>query len=113
MEIKPRKTVKFCLNCGKCPFDEWFEGLKDKKFKQVVDARLARIRNGNFGDHKNLGNGIFELRINIGGGLRVYYGIDGKELVILLAGGIKRSQNRDINNAKNYWKEYLDETKRL
>jgi len=76
---------------------------------QAVDARLTRIRDGNFGDHKGVGEGVFELRISKGPGLRVYYAINNEEVVLLLGGGDKSSQKRDIEYVKKLWKEYKDE----
>ena len=74
----------------------------------VIDARLARVRRGNFGDAKSVGDGVHELRIDFGPGYRVYFGREGSRIVILLCGGAKKSQQRDIATAKRYWKEYCD-----
>lgn len=71
-------------------------------------ARLNRIRLGNFGDCKGVGGGVEELRIDFGPGYRVYFGREGSFVVILLCGGDKRSQARDILIAQQYWREYLD-----
>ena len=98
---------KLELENGRVPFDGWFESLGDLKMQAAVDARLARLRTGNFGDHKGVGAGVFELRINAGPGLRVYYGKHGKQLVILLGGGDKSTQTRDINRAKQLWQQWL------
>ena len=69
----------------------------------------TRIKVGNFGDHKGLGKGVSELRIDFGPGYRVYYGRDGDSLVILLAGGTKKRQARDIEKAQALWNEYKQE----
>ena len=74
---------------------------------QAVDARLARVRAGNFGDAKSVGGGVSELRINFGPGLRVYYGLHGKQIVVLLGGGDKGSQSRDIRRAQQHWQQFL------
>ncbi len=71
-------------------------------------ARLNRIRLGNFGDCKSVGGGVEELRIDFGPGYRVYYGREGAVVVILLCGGDKRSQAKDIFRAQEYWREYLN-----
>lgn len=68
--------------------------------------RINRLRLGNFGDHKVVGDGVFELRIDYGPGYRVYFARDGAEIVILLIGGDKRTQDRDIETAKEYWADY-------
>ena len=98
---------KLELENGKVPFDDWFESLRDMRMQAAVDARLARVRAGNFGDHKSVGGGVSELRVRIGLGLRVYYGEQGKQLVILLGGGDKATQTRDINRAKQLWRQWL------
>ncbi|MBU0579895.1 MAG: type II toxin-antitoxin system RelE/ParE family toxin [Candidatus Margulisbacteria bacterium] len=91
---------------GKSPFEEWMNGLKDLKIISKVRARLNRIRLGSFGDCKSLHEGVFELRIDFGPGYRVYYGRHGKEIVILLCGGTKKKQSKDIKIAKEFWKDY-------
>jgi putative addiction module killer protein len=78
------------------------------RMQSAVDARLARIRAGNLGDHRGVGGGVFELRIHVGPGLRVYYGEHRKRLVILLGGGDKATQTRDINQAKQLWQQWLE-----
>ena len=72
----------------------------------AVDARLTRVRAGNFGDCKSVGGGVFELRIALGPGLRVYYGLHGRHVVILLGGGDKGTQARDIRGAKHLWQQF-------
>ena len=74
----------------------------------MVRARLNRIRLGNFGDCKSIGGGVEELRIDFGPGYRIYYGREESLVVILLCGGDKKTQARDILRARQYWKEYLD-----
>jgi putative addiction module killer protein len=101
MEIK-----KLELQNGLVPFDEWFDSLRDWKMQAAVDARLARVRAGNFGDCKSVGGGVFELRIAFGPGLRIYYGLHGKQIVVLLGGGDKNSQSRDIRRAQQLWQQY-------
>ena len=74
-----------------------------------IDKYLRRMEQGNFGDSKPVGGGVQELRIDYGPGYRVYYGRDGGRLVILLAGGSKRSQEKDITEAKSRWSKYKKE----
>lgn len=95
------------LQNGLVPFDEWFDSLGDKRMQAVVDARLARVRAGSFGDYKSVGGGVFELRIALGPGLRVYYGLRGKQIVVLLGGGDKSSQARDIRRAQQLWQQFI------
>jgi putative addiction module killer protein len=90
------------------PFSEWLAALKDGRAVGIVRARLNRIRLGNFGDCKPVGGGVDELRIDFGPGYRVYYGREGSSVVVLLCGGTKRTQDRDIVTARAYWKRYLN-----
>ena len=104
-----RKIVILELDDGRCPFNKWFDRLKDKRAKIAVDATLARVRNGNFGDHKSVGEGVYELRIHYGGGLRVYYAIDNNTIIVILTAGNKATQRRDIALAQQLWRQYSDE----
>ncbi len=80
-------------------FDAWFESLKDKQTARRIQARIDRAEEGNFGDHKAVGEGVSEMRIHHGPGFRVYFTQHGLEIVILLAGGDKSSQSKDIETA--------------
>ncbi len=91
---------------GKTPFTDWLSELKDKKGRYLIKARLDRIEDGNFGDCKPARDGVFELRIDHGPGYRVYFAREERRVVILLCGGAKSSQDRDINRAVKYWRDY-------
>jgi putative addiction module killer protein len=91
---------------GVAPFSDWLNQLKDVSGRAVIRTRLNRIRLGNFGDSKSVGDGVSELRIDFGPGYRVYFGKDGKTLVVLLIGGDKKSQSKDIKRAKDFWSDY-------
>jgi len=93
---------------GKTPFTEWLDSLKDSRAVGIVRARLNRLRLGNFGDCKTVGDGVEELRIDFGPGYRVYFGRRDRLHVLVLCAGDKRTQNRDVLKAKKHWKEYLD-----
>ena len=80
-------------------FDHWYDGLRDRQGRARVAARLRRVELGNFGDVKPVGSGVSELRIDYGPGYRVYLTQRGLEVVILLAGGDKRTQSKDIEAA--------------
>ena len=108
MGVSARELVVLETSDGKMPFVEWFDGLRDRLFQKAIDARLTRIEDGNFGDHKSVGEGVFELRIPRGPGLRVYYGLDGPKIVVLIGGGDKSTQDKDIQRAQQLWKEYLN-----
>jgi putative addiction module killer protein len=81
-------------------FREWIRGLKDQIAQSIINARIRRISAGNFGDSKPVDDGIYELRIDHGPGYRVYFTKRGQEIVILLCGGDKSTQSRDIKAAK-------------
>ena len=91
----------------KVPFTEWLNSLKDIKARSKIRTRLDRVELGNLGDHKSVGDGVFELRVDFGPGYRIYFGRKGDKLIILLLGGDKGSQEKDIKKAKNYWQELL------
>jgi len=76
------------------------------KAKAKIAIRLDRLRAGNFGDSKSVGDGVLELRLDYGPGYRIYLGQDNETLVILLCGGDKSSQIKDITKAKDYWTDY-------
>lgn len=82
-------------------FDAWFEKLKDEIAKAAIIARLARLESGNFGDARSVGGGISELRVHHGPGYRIYFQKRGRRIVLLLCGGDKSTQQRDIARAKN------------
>lgn len=104
------KTIKvYQAPNGKIPFEEWLIAVKDKKTRASIDLRVARLSLGLFGDTKHLSDGVYELRIHIGPGYRVYYGIEGNDIVILLCGGSKASQSKDIAKAQAYLADYRSE----
>ena len=88
------------------PFETWLDKLNDINAKARLLQRIDRIELGNFGDCEPVGDGVHELRIDYGPGYRIYFGNDGKQLVILLCGGTKRRQEKDIKKAKEYWEDY-------
>ena len=80
-------------------YSEWFSGLRDRQAKARIDIRIRRLSTGNPGDVKPVGQGVSELRVDYGPGYRVYFIQQGKTLIILLAGGDKETQERDIKTA--------------
>jgi putative addiction module killer protein len=92
---------------GKKPFHIWLSSLRDKAIIGRVRARVSRIESGNFGDSKSVGKGVLEMRFAFGSGHRIYYGMDGDCLVVLLLGGDKSSQKKDIKLAHLFWNDYL------
>ena len=91
MEIRHYLTAS-----GDDPYQRWLDGLKDLKGRVIVQRRVDRVVAGNFGDHKFCQDGVWELRIDHGPGYRVYYARDGKNIVLLLCGGSKRTQARTL-----------------
>jgi putative addiction module killer protein len=104
--VTPREIIVFRAKDGAVPFEIWLDELNDKRAVPRVLARLARVRQGGLGDFKPVGEGVCELRVDYGPGYRVYFGQSGRTVVVLLCGGDKRSQDRDIRQAKQYWHEY-------
>lgn len=99
---------KFRTGNGNVPFDEWLADLRDRRGKTRILARINRLSVGLEGDWKPVGEGVRELRIPEGPGYRVYYAWDGQTVVVLLCGGDKATQQRDIETAKSYWRDYHD-----
>jgi putative addiction module killer protein len=87
-------------------FEAWLDGLADATAAARIISRVDRVQAGNFGDHKPVGEGVLELRIDHGPGYRVYYALAGQRVVLLLCGGNKRKQAADIRRAIAMWKDY-------
>lgn len=83
----------------------------DKATRARVQARILRFETGNLRDHKDVGAGVLEARLDFGPGYRVYFGRRGRELVLLLLGGDKGSQTKDIKRAQEFWSQYLKESR--
>jgi len=95
---------------GTKPFADWLKRLPDIKTRAIIRARLNRIRLGNFGDCHSVGNGVHEFRIDYGPGYRIYFGRAALNVVLLLCAGTKGSQLKDIERARQYWEEYMEES---
>lgn len=92
---------------GHSPYAEWFDRLNAPAAAKVATA-VTRLAQGNLSNLKGVGGGVFECKINFGPGYRVYLGKDGERLVILLGGGTKKRQQRDINEAISRWQDYKE-----
>lgn len=90
-------------------FSEWFDGLRDRTAKLRIAARIERAKNGNFGDHKSVGDGVSEMRLTYGPGYRIYYAQKGEITYLLLNGGDKSTQENDIARAKAMWEQIKQE----
>lgn len=104
------KDIKvLALDDGKEPFIDWLKKL-DKVFQAKVQVYVDRVAFGGAKNNiKSLGDGVFEIKINYGPGFRVYFGEDGETIILLLLGGDKSGQSRDIKKAKDYWSEYVSQ----
>lgn len=100
-----KELVIYQTEQGKEPFSDWLEDL-DKTTLVRIRARLDRVEQGHYGDYKSVGAGVFELRFFFGSGYRVYFAEDGNTIVLLLHGGDKSSQGKDIPKAQGYWQDY-------
>lgn len=100
------EILEYVNEDGKNVFHEWLRSLKDRAARARIRVRLNRIRLGNFGDCKSVGSGVSELRVDYGPGYRIYFGKEGVQVVILLCGGSKKTQSKDIRMAQQYWAEY-------
>ena len=99
------RVKEYITEQGRSPFQRWLKKLTLEQGAKVQSA-LRRLRRGWLQDTKHVGNGVYELRMHTGPGYRIYYGRDGEDLIILLIGGDKSSQQRDIDRAKSFWREY-------
>ena len=106
MEAQPREVQNYLKADGTSPFEGWLDSFQDTKTVSKIKKRLRRVELGNLGDYRSLGAGVYELKIDYGPGYRVYFGKDGKEIIILLCGGDKSSQRADIWTAQQYWEDY-------
>ena len=104
MADTPYSLEYYLEDDGRAPFMEWLSTLRDRDAHAKISARLNRVKLGNFGITKALGDGVIELKIDYGPGYRVYYAMNGKTIVLLLIGGDKTTQTRDVKVAKAYWK---------
>ena len=105
MQLITREVRNYITPDGRNPFRQWLTKLRDKRARANIQRRIARLQEGNFGDCKRLGSDLYELRIDYGPGYRIYFGIFTSHIVILLYGGQKGTQRRDIARAQNYWNE--------
>ena len=106
--IKPKTVIIYTDKNGNEPYRDWFHDLKDQQGKSRIESRLQRLATGLYGDCEPVGEGVSELRMFFGPGYRVYFGEDAENIVVLLCGGDKSSQRRDIKLAKEYWKDYQE-----
>ena len=103
MKIKRRRIEYYTSLTGKQPAREWLLSIKDNLTQAILFKRIRQAGEGLFGDNRNVGDGVYELKVNFGPGYRIYYGIHEDELILILFGGNKRTQQADIKKAQTYW----------
>ena len=106
MEVRRRKIQFLRSRGGRIPAIDWLNTFTDVRTKAKLTARIERLGEGNFGDFKNVGDGVFELRVHYGPGFRVYFGFHQNQVVIIIYGGDKNTQTKDIKKAKTLWREF-------
>jgi putative addiction module killer protein len=109
--VEPKQIIFYADTDGNEPFQVWLEALRDTQGRRRIIKRLFRVQQGNYGDVEPVGEGVSELRLFFGPGYRVYFGEDSGNIVIILCGGDKDSQDRDIENEAAYWQEYQTNAK--
>lgn len=108
--MQPLAVRHYLTEDGRDVFLEWLRRVRDQAAKVQIVRRVNRLELGNFGDHRFCRDGVWELRIDVGAGYRVYYAQAGAQLVLLLAGGDKGSQDADIGRAVRYWQDWKERT---
>lgn len=106
MEAQPREIRRYIRVDGKIPFADWIDSMRDQKARLKIKLRLDRVEEGNLGDYRSVGEGVFELRLNYCPGYRVYFGQVGLTIILLLCGGDQNTQVKDIQTPKKYWRDY-------
>ena len=106
MEATPNELRIYVTEDGHEPFSEWLSTLRDAKARAKIRVRLDRASLGNLGDCRGVGEGVQELRVDSGPGYRVYFAQEDATMVLLLCGGDKSTQVKDIETAKRYWSDY-------
>jgi putative addiction module killer protein len=103
---RPRNVEVYVAASNAVPYDDWMRDLKDSKGKAAIEARVGLLRRGSLGKkYRDVGDGLIELKVDVGPGYRIYLADDGRDSLILCAGD-KGTQKQDIGAAKAYWKDY-------
>ena len=105
-EARPYELRYYVDEKGGAPVLKWLKGLRDTRTRRRIENRIARIELGNLGDHRRLDTELYELRLHFGPGFRVYFALEKNRVVLLLLGGDKRSQEKDIEQARSYFADY-------
>lgn len=108
MQIQPENIRTYITPNGRDLYRQWYANIKDQKTRAIITSRIDRLQQGNPGDFKRLDKDLYELRIDSGPGYRIYFGLFRNTIVILLGGGTKGTQRRDIARARAHWHEFLE-----
>lgn len=109
LRIVTQKTIRYYTRANDhSPFLEWLGQLESPAIRQRIKVHVDRMKAGHIADWKTVGGGVFELRLHFGPGYRVYFALDGTEIVLLLCAGDKSSQTKDILKARGYWEDYKE-----
>ena len=106
--LKNYKVEAFRFGTQRIPYEDWLESLDEKTRLRIID-RVRRLAKGQFGDYKKIDHSLYELRFFFGPGYRIYFGDYRGTLILLLTGGDKKSQSRDIRTAREYWKIFQED----
>lgn len=106
MERSHKQVIEYIDENGRSPFRGWILSLNDMQVRAKIRIRVNRLRLGNFGDCRFLGNGVYELKMDFGPGYRIYWGRESDVVIVLLCGGDKKTQKKDIAKAKKLWQDY-------
>lgn len=109
MDVKPRDIHYYTTANGKQPVRKWLESIKDSMTQAILYKRIRQAGMGNFGHTRSVGGGVSEFKIDFGQGYRIYFGLHKDKLIVLLVGGTKRTQQADIETAKDYWNHWKKE----
>jgi putative addiction module killer protein len=111
-EAIPRKVETYVTRDEKDVFQGWLNGLADQRARVLIDKAVAKVRLGNLGQHKSVGEGVQEIVLDYSPGYRIYFGEHGATLVIMFCGSAKKKQEEAIKQAKRYWKDWKERTLR-
>ena len=112
IEATKRQVEVYTNPIGLEPFQLWLDELSDRRAQLLIDKTIAKIRLGNLGKHKSVGEGVQEIKLDYGAGFRLYFAEHGNALVILLCGSTKRDQQKAIEMAQKYWKDWKERSRK-
>lgn len=109
MDAKLRDILYYTTTSGKQPVRKWLENIKDSMTQAILYKRIRQAGMGNFGNTRSVGGGVNEFKIDFGQGYRIYFGLHKDKMIVLLVGGTKRTQQADVETAKDYWNHWKKE----